>query len=215
MNRQVSVGASESTRDQATRERRYWPIALGLVVAVFLVLSVAFLLDKQFRPTVGVEPLAGVVPEASGNAGGSPAQTDIGAGTLPWPRVGRTALEREVEDAYARYWEIRTQAYLTLNPSRLPEVMGGNGLSAEEKMLRDLQYQGRAAKLNYQHRVTLRQVGTDQATVYDEHVNHSVFVDLSTNQELPTNTSPEIERVSYELRKINGNWKVVDGVLHG
>jgi len=128
--------------------------------------------------------------------------------------VGRTPLEREIEDAYARYWQVRKQAYLSLEVSLLAEVTAGEELQREERQIGALAAQGRAARLTYEHRPSIREVSADRALVFDELVNHSVFVTAATGQELPTNAPPQIEKVSHEFRKIGGRWKVVDGVVH-
>ncbi|HET7767137.1 MAG TPA: hypothetical protein VFN74_00080 [Chloroflexota bacterium] len=190
--------------------RRWWPVALGLLGAVFLVLAAAFLFDRRYRPTVGVEPLA---PVAQDGAAATQAQAGTGSVVLPWTRVGRTPLEREVEDAYARYWQVVTEAYKTLDTSKLPQVVAGVELEREERQIRALASQGRAARLSFDHNLSFDRTSSNEAVLFDELVNRSVFVDLATGQDMKTNTEPEIQKVSHQFRKIDGTWKIVDGAV--
>src|SRR5262249_21730913 len=144
--------------------RSYLAVAAVLLLAVVALLGAGYLLDRQFRPRVGVQAPAATAAEAT-----LPRPT-------PWPRVGRTPLEREVEDAYARYWEVRVQAYYTLDTSHLPEAMAGAELAREEKQVKDLQASGRAGKIVYDHNISFWEVSPDHAVIYDEHTSYSVYI---------------------------------------
>jgi hypothetical protein len=194
--------------------RPYWLIGSALLGVVLLLLAAAFLLDRQFRPRVGIESAPAAGSTATGNQATAPGASAVASVAVPWQRIGTTPLEREIEEAYARYWEVRSQAYLTLDTSRLSEVMAGEELRREEKQVRDLQAQGRAGKLDYEFHPTFRTVSADQAVIYDEHINRSLHMDPVTRQVFPTAQAPELEKVSYEFRKIEGKWKVVDGAIH-
>lgn len=149
--------------------------------------------------------------QATVDAGAAPIATVGTAGAPPGVRVATTPLEREVEDAYLRYWDVLKLAYLTLDTSRLSEVMAGAELSRQEAAIRDLQSKGRAAKLEVDHRMVFASVSPERAVVYDEYQNRSLFIDPATKQEFATKEAPGAEKISFELRKVSGSWKVVDG----
>lgn len=207
--------------DGERRPRSYVAVAGALLLGLAVLLGGGFLFDRQFRPRVGIEtPDAATGAEATAAAPPTTSPTTAIATTAPpprptpWPRVGRTALEREVEEAYTRYWEVRVQAYYTLDTSRLPEVMAGEELRREEEQIRELASQGRAGQLLVEHRITFPEVSNDRIVIYDEHVNKSIYLDGATKRELRTSDPPELERVSYELAKVNGQWKVIDGIIY-
>ncbi len=191
---------------------RFWVVGFALLAAMLVLLVAALFLNDRLRPRVETVP-----PATSAAAGplataiSTPALATASPSSLP---VGTSPLEREIEAAYLRYWEVRSRAYLNLDPSLLPEVLAGAKLAREEKQIRDLQAQGRAAKLDVDHRIAFVSVAEDRAVVYDEYLNKSVFIDASTGKELATSLPPTTEKVSVEMRKLNGVWKVVDGAQH-
>jgi len=128
--------------------------------------------------------------------------------------VATSPLEREIEAAYLHYWDVLAQAYLDTDTSHLSEVMSDPELSRQEKEIQDLKSQGRAAKLVAEHRIAFAKVSPESAVIYDEYLNRSVFVDPTTKQERPTSAPPETEKISFEMRKIDGTWRVVDGTRH-
>jgi len=109
---------------------------------------------------------------------------------------------------------VRKEAHLTLENTRLQEVMASNELQREERQLASLANSGRVGKIDILHNVSLRDVSTERALVYDEYVNRSVFLDAVSRQELPTSAPESVEKVSYVMNKIDGRWKVVDGFIH-
>ena len=207
--------------------RPWWPIGLAVVALVFVLLVGAVLIGRQLQPRLGVDPAPAVlpavqatrapavVPQVTVAAGAAPTAATVGASALPpGVRVATTPLEREVEDAYLRYWEVLKFAYLNLDTSRLNEVMAGAELSRQEAVIRDLQAKGRAARLEVDHRMAFANVSSERAVVYDEYLNRSVFIDPATKQEFATREPPSVEKISFELRKVSGSWKVVDGARH-
>jgi hypothetical protein len=52
----------------------------------------------------------------------------------------------------------------------------------------------------------------DRAVVDADYINRSVYVDSVTKQDLPTNEPPSLFKLSFQMRKIDSVWKVVDGV---
>ena len=218
--------------------RPYWLIGLALLGLVVILLAGAFLLDRQLRPRVGIEsppavatatrptnaPVAVVPPTLPATAApttqpapASTATTAAGAPTTEapgGPRVATSPLEQEIEAAYLHYWDVLAQAYLDTDTSHLGEVMSDPELSRQDKEIQDLKSQGRAAKLVAEHRIAFAKVSPESAVIYDEYLNRSVFVDPTTKQERPTSAPPETEKISFEMRKIDGTWRVVDGTRH-
>lgn len=123
-------------------------------------------------------------------------------------------LEKEIVDAYLRYWAVRGQAYYDLDTTRLGEVMAGAELAREEAGVQELKAQGRGADLDVEHNFRILKATPEEAVVYDEYLNHSVFIDAATKQVIPTKEPPAVLKVSFEFRKVQGVWKVVDGTHH-
>jgi hypothetical protein len=84
-------------------------------------------------------------------------------------------------------------------------------LARQEQQVSDLRAQGRAAKIDVDHRAAVALQGSDKAVVYDEYVNRSVFVELASGKELRPIKAPETEKISFELQYVGGTWKVIDG----
>lgn len=228
MSSEGTLNVGDAAMENVNEPRRpWWPVGLALLGLVVVLLVGAVLVARQLRPPVGVEPApqAPTVAQATSPAVAAPAVatvvvaaptavSGVTSDSLPGVRVANSPLEREIEDAYLRYWEVLKQAYLSLDTSRLSEVMAGAELSRQEQQIRDLRSKGRAAKLEVDHRIAFANVAEERAVVYDEYLNRSVFLDAATKQELPTKEQPQTEKTSFEMRKINGSWKVIDAALH-
>ena len=213
------------------RRRPFWVVDLALLGLVVVLLVGAFLLERQSRSQVGIEsppaaatgtspaPGAGAGVQPTAQPAAAPAATVVVASPTAVEsgdglRVASSPLEREIEAAYLHYWDVLAQAYLDADTTNLPEVMSGPELGRQEQQIQDLKAQGKAAKLVAEHRIAFAKVTPDDATVYDEYLNRSVFVDPITKQEHQTSAPPETEKISFEMRKIGGTWKVVDGTRH-
>ena len=103
---------------------------------------------------------------------------------------------------------------MSLDTSHLSDVMAGPELARDEKQIEDLKAQGKAVKVDIEHHIAFLRVSPDNAEIYDEYLNRSVYVDPATKQEIPTNAPPVTAKVSYRLQKVNGTWKVIDGAQH-
>ncbi len=220
------------------RRRPYWIVGLALFGLVVVLLAGAFLLDRQFRPAVGVEsppavaatgeptdaPVAIVPPttEATPPTGqptlpptaSAASAVPTTAGTPGGLRVATSPLELEIEAAYLRYWEIRSEALFNLDPTRLPEVMAGAELERTRAEIVGLRDQGRAAKIVVEHRIAFLRVSDSRAELYDEYFNKSYLVDTQTKQPVQPPGSGGIAKISYQLEKGDGVWRVVDGMRH-
>src|SRR5205085_12254859 len=98
-----------------------------------------------------------------------------------------------------------------LDTSHLPDSMAGAELDREIQGVQELKSQGRAGKWDVEHNFRVVSATASDAEVYDEYVNHSVFVDAVTKQEIPAKDPPPLRKISFYLKRIDGNWKVVDG----
>lgn len=186
----------------APRPRPYWVVAFALLGLVLAMLGVALLLDRHFRPRVGIEPAS-----ASPNQATSP--TPASMAELPF---ATTPLEREVEAAYWKFLRTHADAVLELDTSRLSEVLDGQPLQWVTDEVNDLKGQGLAAKLIEDERIlTFINVTGTAVTVEEQYVSRSVYVDPQTKQLVPRTGPPERIRQTYEFRRVNGVWKVVDG----
>jgi cell division septation protein DedD len=125
-----------------------------------------------------------------------------------------TPLEKEIIDAYLRYWDVRIGAYYEADPSRLTEVMAGAELAREQSQIEELRKLNRAARIDVEHNFRIRAATSDSASVYDEYINRSRLIDGSTKRDLPETEGELREKVSFELRRVGTSWKVVDGARH-
>lgn len=180
----------------------FWKVGMVLLVLVVVVLGGAFALNSQLRSRVGIEPVSTALPAAQ-------VETSASAAT-----VEARSLHQEVMDAYLLYWEVRKDAFRSLEPGRLSEVMAGDALARDVKQIQDLKAQARAVEVVVEHSSVLVEAGLGKAVVYDEYLNQSLFIDLTTGKEMQTAEPPGVEKISYEMTKADGVWKVVDSARH-
>jgi hypothetical protein len=94
----------------------------------------------------------------------------------------------------------------------MSDVMADPELARNVKQVEDLKAQSQAAKVVItRHSIAFTKVSPDQAEIYDEYVNQSYLVDAQTKQPLVTPGPGGVAKVSFQLRKIDGVWKVTDG----
>jgi hypothetical protein len=205
----------------ATR-RPYWPVAVGLLGVIVVVLVSGFLLNKQFRSRVGVE---------QGNAVGiaspaSAAVADIGAdrtaaSALPItsgaPAAASTAgvsdpLAQEVTSAYEHYWDVYSDAVLRLDASQLSQVSTGQELNEIQSEVDGLVKRNRAVRVVVEHHYFVFDATGTQAKVYDEVHNQSFTIDPATKQPPQGSQQTDIEKDTFFLSKADGVWKVTSSV---
>ena len=196
-------------------------LALGLLIGVAVVLGGGLYAVRQFGSAVGTRPAPSIATPASPAArpavaapvvAVSPAVSpSASASSLP---IATDPLTLEIEQAYLHYWDVRTQAYLNLDTSHLHEVMAGAELDRMTQQITDLKAKGRAVKVDVDHHYLLTSTAPDRAVVYDEYLNRSLYLDATSKQVIPTSNAPGTEKVSYDLQKIDGAWKVIGGALN-
>ncbi len=168
-------------------------------------------LDRpETDPTVSVAMvMVNGTPQILGR--GTPLPTAQAAEWWNDVRTVPPALTQEVQQAYSRFWDVRSQAFLDANPDALPQVMDGVALQNDLAALRELQVQHRAQLMEISHNIRVLHASPDEAAIEDDYVAHVVNVDAETKE--PVETSPRATwQFVYRMRKINGIWKVTDGV---
>lgn len=192
--------------------RRFWMIGLALLGVVAATLVGAFVLDDLFKPKVDTVPVStSVAASNTATPVAAPTSTTTDPSDL---QVAKSPLEREIEAAYLRYWEVRAEAFLNQDTSRLSEVMAEAELARTRQQIDDLKAQGRAARIVVEHRIAFLEVSESRARLYDEYLNKSYLVDPQRKQSVQTPGPGGVAKVSYELKKIDGAWRVIDGVRH-
>lgn len=169
--------------------------------------------------TVVVGILLALAVTACGGGGAEPTPTATATVTNPSPTATApqpTATpdpEAEVLAAYAKYWEVYTEALRNRDDSRLDEVMTGPRLQRGLQEIADLQTEGRAIQLVVQPNPVVLEIGEDLALVSDEYENNSYYIDPVTKQ--PAGATPvgsETLRDLTTLQRVGDVWKVSDGV---
>ena len=119
------------------------------------------------------------------------------------------APQEEVLAAYQRYWDAYGQALLDLDPTLVQAVAAGDRLQRIQEEIDELRRRGVAARTNVINNPVVVEFDTNSATIYDELINNSFYVDAVTKQPSQASGSGEIVRDTYQLQKIDGAWKVV------
>ena len=157
--------------------------------------------------TVGLTPL---VLATVGESTPPPAAADGTESPTPLPTVEPT-LAAEVGQAYVNFWQVRSQAELTLDPTHAPDVMDDGYLQHFLDVLSQLNQEGRAIKTEVVLDYTVVQVTDDVAFVHDRIEDHSYYVEPDTGNPL-TDPTKQMVFIEFKLQNTNGAWKVVDSV---
>jgi len=121
--------------------------------------------------------------------------------------------EDEVLDAYANYWSVYAAALRDRDASHLAEVMTGPRLDRGLQEVAALEAQGRAIALMVESDPVVLEVRGDQALIADEYQNNSYYIDPETKQPVgATPTAPETLKDTVTMQRVDGVWKVRDGV---
>lgn len=211
-----SDNAGGANQSWAVTGRNYLVIGAALFVLVALLGLGAWALNDRLRPPTGLTPLATatVAPATAVSAAAvsSPtAQAGVATPTLPIA-VAAAPEAKEVEAAFQKYLQIYSDAVYNLDTSRLPEVLDGKALQLVTQEVNDLKAKGWPAKVIEEDRgMAFGNIGPDHVTLIDIYISKSVYVDPKTKELLPRTDPPIRVQQSYEFRKINGVWKIVDG----
>lgn len=220
---------------EAQRPPRFWLVGLVMFGLIVVILVGAFLLNRQFRPRVGIEPVATPVTSSQVQARAAPsvatqptvhpvtsptvaatpsaAPTPAPSGVAPAAKpTADPALVKEVEKAYLKYWEVYGEAMNTLDITKLQDVAAGDRLQQATAEVNDLKAAGKAAKIEVEHKYFVFNVTDKTAAVHDEYVNSSYAVDPKTQQPVGAPGKSETIIDTYFLERVGGEWKVVRGV---
>jgi hypothetical protein len=117
--------------------------------------------------------------------------------------------EEAVLAAYDKYWDVYSLAAFTLDPSPVPSVAAGDELQSIQEEIDGLRAKGVALNVRVKRTPLVVQVSENSATVYDEIVNNSFYVDAKTKQPPQASGNGEILRDTFYFQELDGAWKVV------
>lgn len=218
---------------EAQRPPRFWLVGLVMFGLIVVILVGAFLLNRQFRPRVGIEPVATPVistqvqatavpavvsqptvqPAASPTVAVTPsaAPTQAPSGAVPAGKpTADPTLTKEVEQAYLKYWQVYSDALLNLDTTRLPQVAADKGLSRIEEEIANLRNEKLALRVRVSHSYIIFDVTDSEAKVYDEIFDRSFTVDPVTKNPPDAPVKGGLVKDIFFMQKIGGTWKVVE-----
>jgi hypothetical protein len=195
---------------------RYWLVGLALLGLVLALLGGAFMLDRQLRPRVDVQPVAAL---AGGEVAAAEAPTRISPTPSPWstaPAAGASPssdpdprLVQEIEDAYRRYWDVYSAALFDLETSRLADVAAADELRRMQDEVEDLKRRNRAARVVITHSFLVLDVTPTEATVYDELRDSSFYIDPVTKEPPQAGDPRHLVKDIFHLKRVDGVWMVI------
>ncbi len=217
----MTRGSAPERNDESPPARAYCPIGLALVALVVAVLGAAFVLDRQLRPRVDVQPAAppaveAIAPSASTQVLPTPARSSPTAAPSPSAEGGiapeRPAddprLVQEIEDAYRGYWEVYSAALFNLDTSRLPEIAVDDELHRLREEIEDFRRRNRAVRAVVTHSHLVIDVTATEATIYDEIRDSSFLIDPVTKGPPQSADPRHVVKDIFYLKKVEGTWKV-------
>jgi len=126
-------------------------------------------------------------------------------------------LEAAVSGAYTQYWQVTSDAFLSLDATALSQVAAGPQLLRLQKHIEDEQAAGHATQVKIEHSFFVVSASDNQAQVADDYRDLSILVDPSTHEPLPGQSEPASvdaapeHKLVADLQLLDGTWKVVDG----
>ena len=217
----MTWGSAPERNDEPPPARSYWPIGFALLALVLAVLGAAFVLDRQLRPRVDVQPAVPAAAEAVDSVAPTQAPTAVRSAPPAAPppsaegsvTAGRPAddprLVQEIEDAYRRYWEVYSAALFNLDTSRLAEVAADDELQRIREEIENLRRRNRAVRAVITHSFLVVDVTESEAKVYDEMRDSSFLIDPVTKQPPEGPDARHLEKDIFYYRKVEGTWKVI------
>ncbi len=215
---------------------RFWLIGLVMFGIIVVILVGAFLLNRQFRPRVGIEPVATPLASSQAQARATPVvavqptaqpsptapaastptivpitQAPSGAAPVAKPTAD-PAVAKEVEQAYLKYWQVYGDALLSLDTSRVPDVAMDEELRRIQEQVDSFKQRKQAVRVDVSHRYFVFDVSGDDAKVYDEITNRSWAVDAVTKEPSKGPGESDLEKDTYFFKKIDGTWRVTKSV---
>jgi hypothetical protein len=121
------------------------------------------------------------------------------------------SLEDEVSEAYLEYWDAYSAALLELDISLVEPFAAGERLEEIREEIEEFRSQGVALRTVVEHDFVVVDVSETTATVSDEIVNNSFFVDPVTKEPPTAEGSGEMFTDTYHLERVGDRWIVVEG----
>lgn len=173
-----------------------------------------FRIVKWITILVIVSAFAGVTAACGRGAEHTSTPTPLAspiATETPRPVVTQSP-EKDVLNAYVRYWKVYTEALFGLDESHLAEVMAGPRLDRAIQEIRSLSAQGRAVRIVVENDPAVASIVGDVAQVIDVYKNSSYQIDAVTKQPVAGTGTPNVLRDTVTLERVGGVWKVRDAV---
>lgn len=159
-----------------------------------------------------------------GAAGSAPQATAAAPVTViaPYPTAAAAPAppavppaERELLRAYARHWELYAAALLSLDGSRLPEVMTGPRLERAREEIARLRLSGRAVRVDVESAPVVGMLRGEEAVIVDRYRNQSYLLDRATGRPVAARGVATTVHATVSLVLEEGSWKVRDSVREG
>lgn len=207
-----SVAATPSPTITPPRAETLIPTATATATAQPVLTATA--MPAQAPTATPVLPIGPATPPPGATVRGStivvvPASPTAQRVAVVEPIDPRSPLVPEIVTAYLHYWDVRTQAFRSLDPTRLPDVLADPALSQDRDRIAQLRNLRQAVQLQGEHSISIAQLASDTALLVDQFANRSVAIDPATGREIP-GLAPALQKLVYTLRKIDGVWKVVE-----
>jgi hypothetical protein len=144
-----------------------------------------------------------------GSGTATPSATPAASGTTQ--PSATPAVEAAVGDAYLKYWDAYSAALLALDSAPVESLATGDQLRRIQNEIDGLRAQGVAERVVVEHHFAVIGATATTATVSDEIVNNSFFVDPVTKD--PPSAAGNGERFTdtYQMEMVGDRWVVVNG----
>ncbi len=146
---------------------------------------------------------------------------DGGSGTAtptPTQAASRTvqpsatpSVDAKVSDAYLKYWDAYSAALLALDSAAVQPFATGEQLRRIQNEIDGLRAQGVAERVVVQHHFVVIGATVTLATVSDEIVNNSFFVDPVTKDPPSAAGSGARFTDTYQMEMVGDQWVVING----
>ena len=156
--------------------------------------------------------LATVFAGCDGDDGkNAPAPSASASATATLGPSATSSLEGRISQAYLAYWDAYSQALLELDPSLVQQMAQGAQLERIKQEIDGFRAQGVALRVVVEHNFVIIDASPAAATVVDQIVNNSFFVDPITKEPPTAEGSGEHLKDTYQLENVGGRWIVTNG----
>jgi hypothetical protein len=217
-----SSSASSSTTISALPNTTALLATTTAVTASTSVGSVSQMITPTASPTPGSEAASSLIsssssPTTSGLGSLAPAPTvPAGLSSLlaPATATAMAPIANEVLRAWSDYLRVYQEAMRNLDPTHLTDVMAGDALQRITDEVNQLASQNRPVMIiETDHHVAIVQLSNSAATLADEFLDGSEYVDAKSGQPIKRTTPPDQVLMTYQFRKIGTTWKVIKGTV--